>query len=300
MAALDICWAPDVPPGHTEFSWESEGQATAPVAAPKQVKPVAKAVAKPVAASKQDSEQDSELAAGSPASAAAAIKSLISAWVAVKGASTDNWHKSKLVVLADGMLKWKHEETRAITDVPAPEADQFTKEVEHCLENRSAHISQGVHDRYVKYCIARKKRQGQVASGQALYLHSLNLLHGMGGEKQDKKVALVFLHQAAEQGVAEAISLLGYAYQFGDGVGECVERAVVCYKAALAMDDPHAMVRMGRCALDGLPGCSDKEGGSALIEQGMAILRQRVVSKQGSLPEMSRALSVLHTQLIHN
>lgn len=287
MTELDVAWAPLIPPGHTAFSWELEPECDGETLAPK-------AELKRSVQKIEASAEESNLAAGSVEDAAAAFPSLVTTWMGQSGG--DSGLKSKLLVLQNESIRWNPEEKRHVADIPAPEMEVFAKDVERCLKFRFAGLSQGVHDKYVTYCVNRKNKHGQMASGPSLYVHALCLLNGLSGFQMDKDSALLFLHQAAEQGVPEAISLLGYCYELGDGVGECLERAFICYKASVAMGDPHGMVRLGRVLWE-LKDETEKAKSPALIEEGMNLLRSRVDAGQGSMAEVSRALCILHTQM---
>jgi TPR repeat protein len=208
---------------------------------------------------------------------------------------------SQLAVLENGCLKWNKEEERNFESIPSEEWEQLAKEVEQCIATRSATVSQGLHDKYMQYVMNKPegaRKHGQIGGGRSLYIQALSLLHGIGAPV-DKESAVLFLHQAAEEGVPEAISLLGYCYELADGVAENPKRAFQCYEAAYQLGDPHAAVRLGRCLWEGLPGVLPKDRNKAplLIEEGIAELRKRVARNQDGLPGVSRALMLLHTQM---
>jgi len=327
---MDIAWAPAVPPGHTFFSWDSdqfETQAqlqgystirpdTAPVkihtsidkskaaeggragSAPKT------ATTKTTTTTSKPNKASNETKETRPATDTTAVLKTITD--AVRSWNpTDQKHEpsltSKLTVLENGSLKWNREEKRGIESIPAAQLELLAKEVEECIATRSAAVSQGLHDKYMQYVMNKPegaRQHGQIGGGRSLYLRALSLLHGIG-TAIDKKSALLFLYQAAEEGIPEAISLLGYCYELGDGAKENPQRAIQCYEAALALGDPHASVRLGRCLWEGIPKVlkTDRERAPRLIEEGIAELRARVARNQDGPPGVSRALALLHTQM---
>jgi len=324
---MDVAWAPAVPPGHTFFSWDSDqfetqaqlqGYATIRKESPVKIhtsvdKPrdgatkVTLLAQKPAASTQSakpnKTKPEVKEVKSAPVDTTAILQQITEA---VRSWSpTDEKHElslaSKLTVLENGSLKWNKEEKRSIESIPTALLDQMTKEVEQCIATRSGGVSQGLHDKYMQYIMNKPegaRQHGQIGGGHSLYIRGLTLLHGIGSAI-DKKNAVLFLHQAAEEGVPEAISLLGYCYEMGDGVAVQPKRAVQCYKAALELGDPHASVRLGRCLWGGISGVleKDRERAPRLIEEGIAELRARVARNQDGLPGVSRALSLLHSQM---
>lgn len=299
----DFAWFPDVPPGHTAFSWDEDvmaGDDAAPIVTVHVSTGGASAPRKPnVAQSSGLSTAGlvATLAASNAADALALMSAEVQTWLSLEQKS--DWLTSKLSTVVDGCLRWKKEEKRAVSELPRGQLELFAQEVEHCLQTKAAHISQGAHDRYMEYCVnIRENGHGQVGAGHTLYLHALSCLHGLAGTKMDKVSAVLHLHQAAGDGVAEALSLLGYCYELGDGLKPDLERAAVCYLTSHAMGDPHGTVRLGRSLWEGLKGAleQDRARVPALLDSGLAELRARVARSQDGSTGVSRALSVLHTQ----
>lgn len=314
-AEEDVAWAPAVPPGHTLFSWDLDQFETqaqlqkeatpAPVvrvhtssqSTQRSIAPAKPATtSKPAAAPKPEAKRPPVDTSAITAKITAAVKS----W-----GQTDEKGEleltSELTVLENGSLKWNKEEKRGIESIPAEQLELLQKEVEECIATKKASISQGLHDKYMQYVMNKPegaRQHGHIGKGHSLYLQGLSALHGIG-VPINKKSAVLFLHQAAADGVPEAISLLGYCYELGDGVGENPARAVECYRAALELGDPHAAVRLGRCLWTGLPGVleADRTRAPQLIEEGLAELRERVARKQDGTPGVSLALSLLHSQM---
>jgi TPR repeat protein len=105
--------------------------------------------------------------------------------------------------------------------------------------------------------------------------------------------------QASEQGIPEAISLLGYCYESGDGVVENKERAVLCYNAAVELGDPHAMVRLGRAKWAGAGCAKDPEGARKHIDEGMALLRARVKANEGEHHSLKSLMRISFASIAH-
>jgi len=333
----DVAWSPAVPPGHTFFSWDSDQfeslSTTAPLAQVQIHTSGADAKAAHGSASSKKPSSSSLAAHGGPASSpfssssrsassntstkshtheakppcvdANAVREKITAAVrswSQTDEKSDAWLCSKLTVVENGALKWNREEKRAFEAIPATQLDQMAKEVEHCIATRAATVSQGLHDKYLSYCMTKSegaREHGQIGGGHSLYIHALCQLHGINKVPINKEAAVRSIHQAAGEGVVEAISLLGYCYEFADGVTINTERAAQCYQAAHDLGDPHGSIRLGRLLWEGVPNGLPKDRTRAplLIEQGVAGLRLRVARNQDGLPGMSRALSELHTQM---
>jgi len=326
---MDIAWAPAVPPGHTFFSWDSDQFATqsqlhgyntvraepTPVkihtnvdksakstdVAPSHSAPKPKTSSSHSKSDKSSATKESKEAPTDTTAIRKQITDAVRGWIQGSETKSEFSLSSKLTVVENGLLKWNREEQRSLDHIPVAEWELLVMEVEECIKTRSAAVSQGLHDKYMQYIMRRPegdRRHGQIGTGHSLYIHALTLLRGIG-TKIDKPSALLALHQAAEEGVPEAISLLGYCYEKGDGVFENPQRAVQCYEAALALGDPHASVRLGRCLWEGIPKAlpQDRERAPRLIEEGIAQLRLRVARNQDGLPGVSRALSLLHTQM---
>jgi len=293
----DCAWAPLVPVGHTGFSWEEdnssdEEEAAAPALKPQSNKPLSGVGCK--SPTQPQAEPD----------AASTAKMLGSGPEPDFGAMWRQQNQKfkvncKLVSLMDNnLLVWNAAAAADKQIMDCPEADAFAQTVTDAINTKAVSISQGVHDRYVTYCNSKKQVIGVVASGKSLYTSAVPLLHGIG-VSVDKQKAIEMLRNATTEGCGEAISLLGYCYQLGDGVGVNAKLAAELYLSAARKGDAHGMVRLGRLYANGVEGVLEKDDvkAKALIEYGMTVLNKLYNNPTTTRVEKSRALSLLHSNM---
>lgn len=256
----DIAWMPDIPKGHTKFSWEVE-----------------------------EDYSDDEGASAAPCAKAPVSPSKTPATVAGGGGGGGS------LKIVDGVLKWTGDE---LAKLPEAERERAVVQIEAAIRMKSHKISQGIHNVYVRHCVNTGRPTAKVISGKSQVLEAVKLLHGVGDccdaaqDEQNKKDAAAFLLETEIAEIPEALSLLGYCFQFGEGVKEDPKRALSLYEKAAKLGDPHGMVRLGRAQhAQGL----DKTTAKALIDKGCALLQAAVDSGKLTLEEQSRALSLLHT-----
>lgn len=177
------------------------------------------------------------------------------------------------------------------------EMELLCTEISKCMQSGDVGISQGVHDKYTLCSLRLQAPVSQVVSGWSEYDLGLKLLHGIGC-KADPSAGCKLVHRAAVAMIPEAISLLGYCYEFGHGVAKDESVAVKCYTQAAHMGDPHGMVRLGRATWEGLSGLKkDAKRAEELISSGKLGLELIVdEEKTGEEAMVARALSLLHTQ----
>jgi len=153
---------------------------------------------------------------------------VIRGWQPAAEEKGQQWLCSKLTSVVNGALRWNKEEKRSMEEIPPQQLQAFAREVEYCIRSKAATVTQGAHDKYVQYCVnCAGKPQTQIGGGSSLYVQGLRSLHGIAGTPIDKVAGVKDTVEAAQTGVPEAISLLGYCYEHGDGVDENKSRASV-------------------------------------------------------------------------
>ncbi|MBY5981924.1 DUF4145 domain-containing protein [Ferrimonas balearica] len=101
----------------------------------------------------------------------------------------------------------------------------------------------------------------------ARFEHGVALLNGYGGER-DPQAAVQLIAEAAEQGVADALALVGYFYLAGSqGYGQDPLKAEHYLKLAAEQDQPEAMANLGVLYYQGLLGQPDLAQARACSEQ---------------------------------
>lgn len=294
----DAAWDPLVPPGHTAFSWEddnSEDEEEAAAPAPKAAKALLGAGCKAPAATAAAATTELDAASTAKLLGSGPTPNFAALWA--KKEAAFKLDCKLLKQNKDGMLVW-NVEGKGILDCTEAEQSSFERAVSQAIDSKSAGVSQGVHDKYVTCCIARKLPVGVIANGKSMYLTALSLLHGIG-VACDKAKAVNMLRSATSDGCGEAMSLLGYCYQLGDGTGENQKLAAELFLAAARSGDAHGMVRLGRLYGTGVDGVLDKdeEKARALINHGTTLLEQLYRNPTSSRAEKSRALSLLHSNM---
>lgn len=251
----DIAWRPAVPPGHTAYSWEVEDFS--------------------------DDEEGAPYTTSASASASSARAPSVST--------------SAYVKIVDGTLKWApQKDEHELSMLSDTERDRVIKQVESSIRLKTHKVSQGMHDVYVRYCVKTGRPTAKIISGKSQVLEALAVVHGIGRDpdEEEKKAAVAFLAEAEKLDIPEAVSLLGYCYQYGEGVKEDAKKAHSLYEKATKLGDPWGMVRLGRSQYSQ---GQDKAKAKQLILKGNAMLQSIVDSGKLTLEEQSRALSLLHT-----
>ena len=77
---------------------------------------------------------------------------------------------------------------------------------------------------------------------------------------RDYGKALMLLKPLADEGVAEAIGMLGLAYQTGAGIEPDAEKALELLQKAVEMGDAIAARHLGLLYQNGMPGVEQNEG----------------------------------------
>ena len=77
-------------------------------------------------------------------------------------------------------------------------------------------------------------------------------LYGFGEEDKDYEKAIRYLFKALEAGSIEAISEIGYMYQYGRGVAKDKAKAVKWYRRGSELGDPSSMNELADCLLKGI------------------------------------------------
>lgn len=206
------------------------------------------------------------------------------------------WHKSRYLEINSGSLElnkstWAEEKIESIGHLTENDALEFIEEVEHCIFERYP-VSKEIDSIYLEYCAAQNHQPMAQYSGQEAYEHGYRLLHG-SMTSIDKKMAIHYIQQAAElDHYPQAYSLLGYCYQFGDGIQESLTLAVKYYQIAANNGDVFGKIRLGRCYLAGIGVPKDVTKAHKLFEEGNHELRSIADSNR---VDSNRALCLLHT-----
>lgn len=207
------------------------------------------------------------------------------------------WHTSRYLEIKSGLLElnksaWDEEKIKSVVDLTENDALEFVEEVEHCIFERYP-ISKEIDSIYLQYCAAQNHQPMAQYSGQKAYEHGYRLLHGVM-TAIDKKTAVHYIKQAAElDQCAAAYSLLGYCYQFGDGIEEDANQAIEYYQMAVDNGDVFGKIRLGRCYLGGIGVPKDEKKAHELFEEGNHELRSIADSNRA---DSNRALCLLHSQ----
>jgi len=341
----DISWSPDVPPGHTRYSWEQKKSTTIITKDDKKEKPLTISVHQIMNKFKLSRDETKHgKKSTKPCSQHLLVEGSDLRWNKKKGEELTKeeiekvcevveysilnqgnqitqgvhdryvkfcvqqkrkllffedhkWHKSKYLQLKSNLLElnqamWAEEKIKSIADLAENDAVEFIEEVEHCIFERFS-VSKKVDSMYLTYCATQNHQEMAHYTGQEAYEHGYRLLHGIM-VPIDKQTGMHYIQQAVEfDQYPAAHSLLGYCYQFGDGVRIDVERSIEHYQTAVDNDDAFGKVRLGRCYFLGIGVPKDKKKAQELFEDGLKGLRSIADSKR---PDSNRALCLLHTQ----
>jgi len=303
----DVAWEPLVPVGHTAYSWEEDGESEDE--APAHKKALLGAGGKGCQSAASVAFHDARAAAKgalSPESTAQLLGSgpepnFAAVWSS-SAAVSSNWHTSKLLQLdSRGMLRWdgthckdSKGEPCSILQVAPAIAQGFVDQVAYAIETGVAGVSQGVHDRYVTFC---NNKGLPLLNIGASYSDAVALLHGINC-LPNKEVAVKMLQSSTASGNAQAMSLLGYCYQMGDGVEVNQKLAAELCLAAARKGDGFGMMRLARMYWTGAEGVMNKdvEKAKALNSHAVTLLEGILAAPTSSKVDRSRALSLLHSQ----
>lgn len=110
-------------------------------------------------------------------------------------------------------------------------------------------------------------RRAAAENPSARFEHGVALLNGYGGER-DPQAAVRLIEEAAEQGVADALALVGYFYLAGSqGYGQDPVKAEQYLSQAAEQDQPEAMANLGVLYYQGLLGQPDLARARTCSEQ---------------------------------
>merc|ERR1712025_304388 len=351
MLSGDIAWSPEIPPGHTRYSWEHKKESkTTSVKHPQKEEPITISVNQIMKKSKFNAQETKhQTKTVEPSSSHHLIvengylrwnkneeKKLTNeesekiykiVEYSIMNQTNENipritqgvhdryvtfcvqhkrrilnvddfqWHKSKYLQINSGVLKlntplWTEEKIESIGDLTEIDALEFVNEVERCIFERFP-VSKEADSMYLEYCAAQNRQGMAHYTGQEAYEHGYRLLHGIM-VPIDKQTGVHYIQQAAElDQFPAAHSLLGYCYQFGDGLRRDIERSIEHYKIAIDGGDDFGKIRLGRCYLGGIGVPQDTKKANELLEDGISGLRSIADSKRA---DSNRALCLLHTQ----
>jgi len=205
----DIAWWPAVPPGHTRYSWEA-GRTVSRTTTHQTKKAMTFSINEVMKKFRLDTQEIKETQL-----------------------KTVKLH-SRHLTIENGVLRWGTKEEKKL---PRKEMEEIFKDVEDAImnqaNNNTPRITQGVHDRYVKFCVGNKRKilfiedfQWHTSKYLEIKSGSLTLYKPIWTEEKIESIASL-----AENDIEEFIKEVEYCIYERFPISEGVDSAYLQYCA---------------------------------------------------------------------